>query len=47
MLWNKFINNFDEALINLNENNNSSKSEINLEELNENQYHKLLYNLGW
>ena len=46
MLWNKFINNFDEALINLNENNNSSKSEINLEELNENQYHKLLYNLG-
>ena len=46
MLWNKFINNFDEALINLNENNSSSKSEINLEELNENQYHKLLYNLG-
>ena len=46
MLWIKFINNFDEALINLNENNSSSKSEINLEELNENQYHKLLYNLG-
>ena len=54
MLWNKFIKNFDEALINLNENynniyvsNNSNNSnETNFEELNESQYHKLLYNLS-
>ena len=46
MLWNKFIKNFDEALININENNSNSNNEINLEELNEYQYHKLLYYLG-
>ena len=46
MLWNKFIKNFDEALININENSNNSKSEASLEELDELQYHKLLYNLG-
>ena len=46
MLWNKFIKNFDEALININENGNNSKSEANIEELDEIQYHKLLYNLG-
>ena len=54
MLWNKFIKDFDEALINLNENNNvnninsnnSNETNFNLEELNEIQYHKLLYNLG-
>ena len=46
MLWNKFIKNFDEALININESNINSKSESNLDELNETQYHKLLYNLG-
>ena len=54
MLWNKFIKNFDEALININENNNvnninsnnSNETNLNLEELNEIQYHKLLYNLG-
>ena len=46
MLWNKFINNFDEALINLNENNSNSKSELAMGELNEYQYHKLLFNLG-
>ena len=46
MLWNKFIKNFDEALININESNINSKSETNLDELNKIQYHKLLYNLG-
>ena len=46
MLWNKFIKNFDEALININESNINNKSETNLDELNELQYHKLLYNLG-
>ena len=53
MLWNKFIKNFDEALINLNpdnnnnnNDNNNNNNESNLEELDQNQYHKLLYNLG-
>ena len=46
MLWNKFINNFDEALINLSENISNSKSEVNLEELDIIQYHKLLFILG-
>ena len=44
MLWTKFIKDFDEALINLNEDNNNTND--NLEELDENQYHKLLYNLN-
>ena len=48
MLWNKFIKNFDEALINIdiNENNSNNNNELNLEELDEKQYHSLLYNLS-
>ena len=41
MLWSKFIKDFDEALINLNEDNNNM--EENLEELDQFQYHKLLF----
>ena len=41
MLWSKFIKDFDEALINLNEDNNNM--EENIEELDLYQYHKLLF----
>ena len=44
MLWSKFIKDFDEALINLNEDNNNM--EENIEELDLYQYHKLLFILG-
>ena len=41
ILYNKFISHFDEILITL-----GGEEETNLEELNNYQYHKLLYNLG-
>ena len=44
MLWSKFIKDFDEALVNLNEDNNNM--EENIEELDLYQYHKLLFILG-
>jgi hypothetical protein len=44
MLWSKFIKDFDEALINLNEDNNNM--EENIEELDLYQYHKLLFILS-
>ena len=44
MLWSKFIKDFDEALINLNEDNNNM--EENIEKLDLYQYHKLLFILG-
>ena len=50
MLWSKFIKDFDEALINLNEDNNNMEENIenieNIEELDLYQYHKLLYILS-
>ena len=46
LLFNKFVSNFDEALIFLGQEEDSKNNETNLEELDENQYHKLLFKLG-
>ena len=46
LLFNKFISNFDEALIFLGQGEDSKNNETNLEELDEYQYHKLLFQLG-
>ena len=46
MLFNKFVSNFDEALISLGHGEDSKNNEANLEELNENQYNELLFKLG-
>ena len=45
MLYNKFIKDFENALKDLNINTNDNNDEEELE-LNETQYHQLLYNLG-
>ena len=46
ILFNKFVSNFDEALISLGQGEDSKNNEANLEELDEYQYHKLLFKLG-
>ena len=46
ILFNKFISNFDEALISLGQGEDSKNNEANLEELDEYQYHTLLFKLG-
>ena len=46
ILYNKFVSNFDEALISLGQGEDSKNNEANLEELDEYQYHKLLFKLG-
>ena len=46
MVFNKFISNFDEVLISLGVNDENKNNENNLEELDEYQYHNLLYQLG-
>ena len=46
ILFNKFVSNFDEALISLGQGEDSKNNETNLEELDEYQYHKLLFKLG-
>ena len=47
ILFNKFISNFDEALISIGQGEDSKTNEKNLEELNEYQYNKLLFKLGF
>ena len=46
MVFNKFISNFDEILISLGANEENKNNENNLEELDEYQYHNLLFKLG-
>ena len=46
MVFNKFISNFDEILISLGTNEENKNNENNLEELDEYQYHNLLFKLG-
>ena len=46
MLFNKFISNFDEALISLGQGDEAKNNEANLEELDDYQYHLLLFKLG-
>ena len=46
MVFNKFISNFDEVLISLGTNEENKNNQNNLEELDEDQYHNLLFKLG-